>query len=57
MYEKVDSVYKISLGNDEEAAKFYKLIKALFILNLEFPNRYSFDARIAENRRIRIYIY
>lgn len=57
VYEKVNSIYKISLNNDEEGSKFYKLIKALFILNMEFPNKYSFDVRIAEDRWIRIYIY
>lgn len=57
VYEKVNSMYKISLNNDEEAVRFYKLIKALFILETEFPNRYKFEAKIAENRRTRICIY
>lgn len=57
VYEKVNSVYKISLNNDEEAVRFYKLIKALFILNMESPNRYNFDVKISENRSIRICIY
>jgi len=56
VYEKVNSVYKISLDNNEDATKFYKLIKALFILETEFPNRYEFNARIAENRGTRIFI-
>ena len=49
VYDIVTSIYKISLDTDEEANKFYKLIKALFILQTEFPNKYSFEARIAEN--------
>lgn len=49
MYERVNSVYKIELRNDEEAVRFYKLIKALFILETEFPNKYKFDVRISEN--------
>lgn len=57
VYEQVNSVYKIKLENEEEAAKFYKLIKALFILTTEFPNKYSFDAKISENRRFGIYLY
>lgn len=57
VYEKVNSIYKISLRNDEEAVRFYKLIKALFILETEFPNRYKFEAKIAEDRRTRIYLY
>ncbi len=51
VYEKVNSAYKISLKDNEEATKFYKLIKALFILETEFPHRYKFEARIAEDRR------
>lgn len=49
VYEKINSVYKIKLNTEEEATKFYKLIKALFILETEFPNRYRFDVKIAEN--------
>ncbi len=49
VYDKINSVYKIVLTNSEEATKFYKLLKALFILETEFPNRYKFDARISEN--------
>ena len=49
VYENVNSIYKINLTDNEAATKFYKLIKALFILETEFPSRYKFDARIAEN--------
>lgn len=49
VYEKINSVYKIKLNAEEEATKFYKLLKALFILETEFPNRYKFDVKIAEN--------
>lgn len=49
VYEKINSTYKISLESSEEATRFYKLIKALFILETEFPSRYKFEAQIAEN--------
>ena len=49
VYQKVNSVYKIRINTEEEASKLYKLIKALFILETEFPNRYKFDVKIAEN--------
>lgn len=49
VYEKINSIYKISLENNEDATKFYKLLKALFILETEFPNRYKFEVKIAEN--------
>ena len=49
VYEKINSIYKISLENNEDATKFYKLLKALFILETEFPHRYKFEVKIAEN--------
>lgn len=49
VYEKINSIYKVSLGDSEEATRFYKLLKALFILETEFPNRYKFDVKISEN--------
>ena len=49
VYENVNSVYKIKISTEEEASKFYKLIKALFILETEFSNRYKFDVKIGEN--------
>ena len=57
VYEKVNSTYKISLNNDEEAVRFYKLLKALFILNMESPSRYDFLAKISQKRWIRVCIY
>ena len=56
VYEKVNSIYKVKLDTEEEATKFYKLVKALFILETEFPNRYKFDVKIAENRRTGVFI-
>lgn len=50
VYERVNSVYKIVLKDEEEALKFYRLIKALFILETEFPNRYKFEVRISDER-------
>jgi len=49
VYENVNSVYKIKLETEENATKFYKLLKALFILETEFSNRYTFNVKIAEN--------
>lgn len=49
VYERVNSTYKIELKTEEDANKFFKLIKALFILETEFPNRYKFDVMISEN--------
>ncbi len=49
VYEKLESIYKIKLDNKEEATKFFKLIKALFILSTEFPHDYEFELQISQN--------
>lgn len=49
VYEKMETTYKITLNNKEEATKFYKLVKALFILQTEFESNYSFEAKISKN--------
>lgn len=45
-YESIKSYYKIKLKDKEEANKFYKLIKALFILQTELPHYYTFTVKI-----------
>lgn len=45
-YEKINSHYKIVIKNEEEAIKFFKLIKALFILQTETNGKYIFIPRI-----------
>lgn len=49
VYEKINSFYKIKLKDKEEVLKFYKLIKALFILQTELPHYYKFEVKIASN--------
>lgn len=49
VYGKLESIYKIKLENQEEANKFLKLIKALFILETEFPHDYEFELQISQN--------
>lgn len=49
VYGKLESVYKIILENRESATKFFKLIKALFILETEFPRDYKFEIQISQN--------
>ncbi len=46
VYEKIKSYYKIQLSTKEEAVKFYKLIKVLFIMQTELPHEYSFEVSI-----------
>lgn len=49
VYEKYKSYYKIVLTNKEDAMKFFKLIKALYILQTEVPENYSFNVKISQN--------
>lgn len=48
VYEKIKSNYKIELNNKEDAVKFYKLLKALFILQTELSQEYHFEVMISE---------
>lgn len=51
-YEKLNSHYKIVIKNEEEAIKFFKLIKALFILQTETNGKYIFEPRIKKDGSI-----
>ncbi len=41
IYDDIQSDYKIKLNNKEESIKFYKLLKALFIIKTEIPHHYD----------------
>lgn len=49
IFDEIKSDYKIKLKNKQEAEKFYKLLKALFIMQTEAPHYYNFDISIDEN--------
>lgn len=51
-YEKINSHYKIVIKSEEEAIKFFKLIKALFILQTETNGKYVFKPRIKKDRSL-----
>lgn len=55
VYEKYKSYYKVVLRNKEEAVKFFKLIKALYILQIEVPEKYSFSVKISPNGGIEFF--
>lgn len=46
VYNNIKSDYKVKLETKEEALKFYKLLKALFILETELPHYYDFIVKI-----------
>lgn len=56
VYEKIKSCYRIKLSSKEEATKFYKLLKAMFILQTELPNYFQFRTDIGKTGEIEFYI-
>ena len=56
IYDKIKTMYKVSLTNKKDAAKFYKLVKALFILQTELPHYYKFDTNIDKEGSINFYL-
>ena len=52
VYNDIQSDYKIILKNKEEAIKFYKFLKALFILQSEVPHHYNFELSVDEKGSI-----
>lgn len=52
IYETLKTMYKIVLRTKEEADEFYKLVKALFMIQTELGNRYNFTTRINNDNGI-----
>ena len=48
IFDEIKSDYKIKLKSKQEAEKFYKLLKALFIMQTEAPHYYNFEISIDE---------
>ena len=55
VYGKIKTLYKKTFTDQKEASKFFKLLKALFILQLELPHYYKFTTKIDDNGEIEIY--
>lgn len=55
VYGKIKSQYKVKLTNKIEANKFFKLAKALFILQTELPNYYKFTTQIDKDGSLEFY--
>ena len=56
VYEKIKTTYKIELKTVEDANKFYKLLKAIFILQTELPNYYNFTTNIDKKGSLEFYL-
>ncbi|MBP3596670.1 MAG: hypothetical protein J6J60_04650 [Clostridia bacterium] len=55
VYDQVKSTYKIKLINSDEAIKFYKLLKALFILQTEIKDQFEFKTKIDSKNGLELY--
>ena len=55
VYENIKSPYRIKLNSQEEATQFYKLIKAMFILQTELPHYFTFQTNIGKLGEIEFY--
>lgn len=56
VYGKIKSDYKIELKSKDEANQFYKLIKAMFILQTELPHYFTFKTHIDNTGAIKFFI-
>lgn len=55
VFEDVTSTYKIVLQNSEDAIKFYKVLKALFIMQTEIKNKFHFLTKINSKNELELY--
>ena len=56
IFDDIQSDYKIELKNQEDSVKFYKLLKALFIMQTEMPHHFEFKVKINEKGSLDFYI-
>ena len=52
VYENIKSSYKQKYYNKEDVIKFFKLVKALFIIQTEIDNYFKFDTKINDNNEL-----
>ena len=55
VYENIKSPYRIKIKTEKEAKKFYRLLKAMFILQTELPEYYTFKTNINKKGSIDFY--
>lgn len=55
VFDNVKSTYKIKLESTEEAIKFYKLLKACFIMQTEIKDVFKFITKIDSKNNLELY--
>ena len=56
VYGNIKTLYKMKFNNSKEASKFFKLTKALFILQTELPKYYKFETKINKEGELELYL-
>ena len=56
VYGKIRTLYKMKFETAKEATKFFKLLKALFILQIGLPHYYEFSTSINEDGELQLYL-
>lgn len=56
IYDKIKTLYKTTIVTKKEATKFYKLVKAIFILQTELPHYFNFETNIDEEGTLEFYL-
>ena len=56
VYDKIKTTYKVELNSEAQASEFYKLLKAIFILQTEIPNYFEFKVNINEKCKLEFYL-
>lgn len=56
VYQKITSQYKIKIENEIKGNQFYKLLKAMFILQTELPHYFEFKTNVNKNGKIEFYV-
>ena len=55
VYDSIKSTYKITLTSKEDAIKFYKQVKAVFIMQTEIKGYFSFSTKINSKNELELY--
>lgn len=55
IYENIESMYRIKLQDKQTATRFYKQLKALFIMQTELSDYFKFNTSINENLELQFF--
>ena len=56
VYGRIRTLYKMKFETAKDATKFFKLLKALFILQIGLPHYYNFTTSINDNGELELYL-